>query len=290
LARAQDAAEKLFFKTQRALTVVQTEFSLGKTNTEKMLLRISLIVAIIAGLAAGGLGYYEVSTQVPALTKQRDDENSAKKQALTELASTKKTLKKTQSDLAQTQSDLNDTKASLDKATALATTLNKKVGDLSDKLTAVTQQRDDAQNSLAAYKATGLSPDDVVNLNKQLKQANVQIAAITDEKTLLQHKLAVTTEKLNALIGPVQYVELPADLKGKVLVVDPKWDFVVLSVGDKQGALENGEMLVSRDGKLVAKVIIRSIEKDRCIANVVPGWKLGEPIEGDDVSPAHPAS
>ena len=30
-------------------------------------------------------------------------------------------------------------------------------------------------------------------------------------------------------------------------------------------------------------------EKDRCIANIVPGWKLGEVIEGDVVSPAHPA-
>jgi hypothetical protein len=52
----------------------------------------------------------------------------------------------------------------------------------------------------------------------------------------------------------------------------------------------NGELLVSRDGKLVAKVVVRSIEKDRSIANVVPGWKLGEVIEGDEVSPAHPAS
>jgi hypothetical protein len=37
-------------------------------------------------------------------------------------------------------------------------------------------------------------------------------------------------------------------------------------------------------------VIVRSVEKDRSIANLVPGWKLGEMIEGDDVSPAHPAS
>ena len=85
-------------------------------------------------------------------------------------------------------------------------------------------------------------------------------------------------------------VKLPADLKGKVVVVDPKWDFVVLNIGDDQGVLQDGEMLVSREGKLVAKVIVRTVEKDRCIANVVPGWKLGEMIEGDKVTPAHPAS
>jgi hypothetical protein len=90
--------------------------------------------------------------------------------------------------------------------------------------------------------------------------------------------------------GPDPTIKLPADLKGKVVVVDPKWDFVVLDIGDEQGVLENGELLVSRDGKLVAKVIVRTVEKGRCIANIMPGWKLGEVFEGDLVSPAHPAS
>ena len=85
-------------------------------------------------------------------------------------------------------------------------------------------------------------------------------------------------------------IKLPADLKGKILVVDPKWDFVVLNIGEDQGVIQDGELLVSRDGKLVAKVIVRSVEKDRSIANIVPGWKLGEVIEGDEVTPAHPAS
>jgi hypothetical protein len=85
-------------------------------------------------------------------------------------------------------------------------------------------------------------------------------------------------------------ITLRADLKGKILVVDPKWDFVVLDIGIDQGVKEDGELLVSRDGKLVAKVIVRSVEGSRSIANIVPGWKIEQVIEGDDVSPAHPAS
>ena len=88
---------------------------------------------------------------------------------------------------------------------------------------------------------------------------------------------------------PDHHVELPATLVGKVLVTDPKWDFVVLNVGEDQGALSNGELLVSRDGKLVAKVKITSVQKDRSIANIVPGSKLGEVLEGDKVIPAYPA-
>jgi hypothetical protein len=73
-------------------------------------------------------------------------------------------------------------------------------------------------------------------------------------------------------------------------VADPKWDFVVLSVGEDQGVLEDGELLVNRNGRLVAKVRVRSVQKDRSIANVMPGWKLGDVVEGDAVIPAYPAS
>jgi hypothetical protein len=34
---------------------------------------------------------------------------------------------------------------------------------------------------------------------------------------------------------------------------------------------------------LVAKVQIRSVQSDRSIANVMPGWKLSEVMEGDQV-------
>ena len=71
---------------------------------------------------------------------------------------------------------------------------------------------------------------------------------------------------------------------GKVLAVDPKFEFVVLDIGEKEGALENGQMLVNRNGKLVAKIkITDSIQPNRCIANVMPGWKLGDIMEGDQV-------
>jgi len=113
--------------------------------------------------------------------------------------------------------------------------------------------------------------------------------AINLEKGVMQREIVRIGAELAKFKDPETFVPLRADLKGKVVDVDPKWDFVVLNIGDEQGAIQDGEMLVSRDGKLVAKVIISRVEKDYCIANVVTGWKLGEMIEGDDVSPAHPA-
>src|ERR1019366_1901782 len=107
-----------------------------------MLLRISLFVAILAALAAGTLSYLEVTDKIPALTKQRDDEHSAKVTALTDLSNTKTKLAKSQSDLAETKTDR-------DKQVALAEVQKKRADELFVKLAKATQERDDAQIELA---------------------------------------------------------------------------------------------------------------------------------------------
>jgi hypothetical protein len=255
-----------------------------------MLLRISLIVAILAGLGAGVVSYLEVSDKIPALKDQRDKEHDAK---VTEIAAHNKTkteLKKTVAELTQTKQDLADTQADRDKAVARADAQTQRADKLSDQLTKATQERDTAQSSLAAYVATQLTPEQVLKLGKDLNNARAEIEVINGEKLVMLHAISRLTNELAKYVGPVDYVKLPADLHGKVLVVDPKWDFVVLNIGEDQGLISDGELLVSRQGKLVAKVIVRSVQKDRSIANLVPGWKVGEMIEGDEVSPAHPAS
>lgn len=254
-----------------------------------MLLRIALILALVAALATGALSYL-AKEQVSLLTGQRDTENGAKKEALGKLSTSEKNLKMTKAELATTQGELADTKGERDKAVARAEAQSKRADELSDKLAKAVQERDEAQNMLASYKATDLTPEQIIALNKQLKNANAQIAVINGEKGILARELAKKTAELDRIVGPDPTVKLPADLKGKIVVVDPKWDFVVLNIGDDRGVIQDGEMLVSRNGKLVAKVVIRSVQKDRCVANVIPGWKLGEMIEGDDVTPAHPAS
>jgi len=254
-----------------------------------MLIRISLIVAILAALGAGTLGYLEVSKQIPALAQQRDDEKSAKNVALTQLSNTNKVLVKTQLKLAQTEQDLADTHTKLDKAVAAVEVQQKRADELNDKLTQTTSERDDARNQLAAYTTTGLSAEQVTALNKQYRDSLRDIQALNEEKLVLFHRITYLTNELAKYTGPDTDIKLPPDLRGKIVVVDPKWNFVVLNVGTDQGVISGGELLVSREGKLVSKVVVRSVDKGRCIANVVSGWSFAPVVEGDDVSPAHPA-
>jgi myosin heavy subunit len=255
-----------------------------------MLIRISLILAVIAALAVGSVNFFVVKDKISALTDDRNTQRTQKEQAQTELASTKKTLAKTEADLKQTQQQLADTQAERDKAVADDAAQTKRANDLTDKLAKTTQERDLAQDELAAYKSSGLTAAQVAKLNNTLKDMQEAMVALNEEKKVLMHTRDRLQARLDQLIGTNPDILLRADLKGKIVAVDPKWDFVVLDIGDDQGVKENAELLVSRDGKLVAKVIVSRLDKDRSIANVIPGWKLGDVIEGDEVSPAHPAS
>ncbi len=255
-----------------------------------MLIRISLFVAIIGALAAGALSFTQVRGKINTLIQQRDSYHGERDQVQGQLNTTKKDLAKTQDTLKQTQQDLDTAKKDRDTAVATAAAQQKRADDLSDKLTKAAADRDVAQGKLAAYTDTGLTAKQVTELGRSLKNAQSAIDAMNEEKLLMSRTIDRLNNELAKFVGTNYIVKLPADLKGRILVVDPKWDFVVLNIGDDQGVKEDGELLVSRDGKLVAKVIVRSIQKDRSIANIVPGWKLGQVIEGDEVSPAHPSS
>jgi flagellar biosynthesis chaperone FliJ len=255
-----------------------------------MLMRISLIVAIIAGLAAGGLSLFKVKEKIDTVVAERNDWNQKYVATDNILTETKGTLAKTEKELTKTKDSLAKSEQERTAAVAEMEVQIKKSTELSQKLTETIGQRDDARAELASYVATGFTPKQIAGLGKQIKDAEDALEVSQLEKKIIQKELDKTREKLLALIDPDHIVRMKADIRGKILVADPKWEFVVLNVGEDGGAKLNGEFLVSREGRLVAKVIIREVQKDRCIANLMPGWKLADVSEGDQVIPAHPES
>jgi len=255
------------------------------------MLRICLIIALVTGIAVVALNFVVVADKINTIRSQREDEKTQKVKALADLGTARRNLQATQTKLTETETTLATTRKERDAAVAKADAESKRAIDLADKLTKTTQDRDDAQAKLAAYEGTGFKPEQIVNLGKQLKGLQDEVDTVSAENKMLSREKTRLFNELALLRDPVFHVPLPPDLKGKVLVADPKWDFVVLDVGADQGVAEQGELLVSRDGKLVAKLRIETVEKGRCIANVMPGWKLGDVMEGDQVFPAYvPAS
>jgi uncharacterized protein (DUF3084 family) len=85
-----------------------------------MLIRISLILAIIAALAAGTLNILQVRDKISTLVTDRDNQRSARLTAESDREKAKKDLAKAEKDLAQVNQELTDAKSEHDKAIATA--------------------------------------------------------------------------------------------------------------------------------------------------------------------------
>jgi hypothetical protein len=256
-------------------------------SARTILIRISLILVILASIAVVGLNLNRVKKKITTLQTNLAAQTAAREKAETELAGTRSVLATTTATLQKTKANLEAAVDEKQKALAVATAQTERADKLGGDLAQTRQERNDAREYLARYRAAGLEPDQIAFAATQIKRLQDNVAVVEQENKMLAMK--VKTLLGAASPGP-EIVTLPAGLKARVVACDPKWHFVVLDAGESQGVLARGELLVSRNGKLVAKARVSSVQKDRCVANLMPGWELSEVVEGDLVFPAHPDS
>jgi len=247
------------------------------------MLRICLIVAIIAGLAAGAVSFLKVQDIIVTTRAERDDWHKKDTDEAAAHVKTKANLKATTAKLDTTEKELTQTKTDLEAANTKVADLDKHNTDLTAKLEKATGERDEAQQKLEAWRIVGLDPDQVKGIIADLEKTRKAREALIGENKVLVGKVNEWEKRWNDFFFNDAPVLLPTGLRGKIIAVDPKYDFVVLNIGEDQGAKERGVMMVDHDGKLLGKVRIKTVSKDRCIANIMPDWKRGEIIEGDEV-------
>jgi len=160
-------------------------------------MRISLFVAILAALGAGTLNVIQVRDHINTLIQQREEQRTQKEAAQADASKTHAELTKTQKTLADTQQQLADAQNARKKAEDVAAAQTKRADDLSDKLTKATQDRDAAQAELAAYKATGKSPEEISKLVLLIKQDQDAISAMNEEKKVLARNLLRVQTRLD---------------------------------------------------------------------------------------------
>lgn len=249
-----------------------------------MLLKVSLIVAILASVATLVLTHLKLAGEIEGLKTtlaetqtqldaSRTSEEAAKKAA----AESKALAEKTATELAETQSNLETATTNWRQQEARA---NKLEGELNDTRTDLTKTTRD----LAAFQALGIPVEAIRSRLAELEKARIANDALEEEKKVMVRQIGTLKEELFKFVGDTTPPPaLPAGLKGKVVAVDPKWDFVVLDIGEQDGLVPRGEMLVNRSGKLVAKIRVTNVETNRAIANILPEWKQSDVMEGDIV-------
>ena len=246
-----------------------------------MLLRIFLVIAILAGIGATVLNFLPVKDKITQVQAERQDWHTKYDTTFSDLTKTKGELSKTKDTLDKTSKALDTAKQERDVAQAEAASQKKAAQGFETALKDMTAKFKASDQELSAWAALSISVDQVRATVATNKELQTLAADLRRNKQLLENQITGLQQELAIYRDPDYVVKLPPDLSGKVVAVDPKFDFVVLNVGQRQGVLNHGQMLISRDGKLVAKIRIKEVEPDRAIANVVPGWKLTDVYEGD---------
>lgn len=248
------------------------------------MLRIFVIVAILAGLGVIGVSHFVVRPHIQNIITEREKLRDDWKRELARANKLDKNLKETTAKLEETTKRLEETTTQLAAANKRIEEQTAQITKLQGDLEQTSARLNTASQKLAQWDFIGLTPDQVKVIVDANRKMQAQIAASEEEKKIMLRELKTVKAKLEQYItGGEAVVELPPGTKGKIVVVDPKWNFVVLDIGAEKGLLPNGVLMVSRDSKLVGKVKVVSVEPQRSIANIMPGWKMGEIMEGDQV-------
>jgi uncharacterized phage infection (PIP) family protein YhgE len=170
------------------------------------------------------------------------------------------------------------------KAEAEVAQIQKEKADLQTKL-------DDNQKELTALQARMQEGEKVPNasavgsppatapatdLQSQLDDLRRQLDAAEKEKAFLSEKLQDIQEHAGQPKEEKKRRETVREagprrtgLRGTVLAVNQAYNFVVLNLGARHGVESNAEMLVLRDGALIGRIRISSVEPATAIGDII---------------------
>lgn len=247
-----------------------------------MRLRIGLIVALLASLAAIAITHFALRPKIQRLTAERDriaNDRDVQARRVDELA---RQFAEASRNLVRAEEELQAASDQLAVARAEGDLLRDKNNQFVRSLAETASELNTARHELAQFTLPGVTPEQLASLVRTNRLLTAMVASLEAEK----QKLARDYKKLKSIWdGPLALDEVPElpPVSGKILVVDPKWQFVVLDLGANHGLRPRGVLFISRDGKRIGKARLVQVEENRSIANILPDSDLADVREGDYV-------
>jgi hypothetical protein len=187
--------------------------------------------------------------------KQLKDREAAVAEASAKYGDNQSKVASTEADLAKAQAEKNDLQAKLQAN-------EKEIADL----------RKQIESADVKPVAGAAPPAPASELQTQLEDAKKQLDAAEREKVFLSDRMKVTQEKSTQLETERKHRPAPSNnpgIRGTVLAVNQAYNFVVLSLGARQGVEANSEMLVLRGGSFIGKIRISSVEPATAIGDII---------------------
>ncbi len=237
--------------------------------------RFLLTISILISIFTAGLGYFnkqKLDTARWNLIKTLADLHNSQ-EALAQIrksgTAAQKQLSETTVKLEQISATLLVTQEELKKAAAHITDQGTQLAARDLQITAL-QDKATVQES----KIKELTPTAAPHSSQTRREAewNTQLAEQKALVTKLQSQLESAQNRIQEYVKKDierQKLQTRLGLEGKILAVNQAWNFVVLSIGNKNGVTNNAEMLVKRGSLLVGKVRVTSVEPSSSIADII---------------------
>ena len=148
--------------------------------------------------------------------------------------------------------------------------VQKEKADLQAKLDA------NQQEMASLQKRVGEAPS--ADLQAQVDDLRRQLDSAEKEKTFLAQKIQDAqehasqpkeTKKRENTVAHREITSGRTGVRGTVLAYNQAYNFVVLNLGARNGVETNSEMLVLRDGTLIGKIRISSVEPATAIGDII---------------------
>ena len=248
-----------------------------------------VIIAIVLTAASAVLGYLN-QVKLAEVKKQAADAEISASQAKTQLAKTQGDLKTASQNLQSTvtekdqlntklsgmQTEIEKAKGQVAQLTSDRTSLEGQISQLTADLQAKTQELEQKSPAGSANPTEG-----GFDQQAQLAEQQTVITKLQGDLDSTRAQLAIFQREKEDRMRQ----KMRNGLEGRILAVNPAWNFVVLSLGDKNGVVNNAELLVKRGTQLIGKVRVTSVEPSTSIADIVANSvPQGTTISpGDDV-------
>ena len=236
------------------------------------------IVAVLVLLAALFFGYnlktkYEEQLaataekiqQIKVVSKNIDDKTATKKitQATRDASFAKK--EETKGQLELEKSKFGELNRSLAKVETRAEEAQAELDNVNELI--ATAQKDLPGVTLAEL------PGEIKRLNDQKNTMERQLEELELLADKLNQAVAKTKTDINreqGILGESKKRVADNDFEASIKTVNNQWGFVVVGAGENAGLTGASKLLVQRDGRLIGKLSISTLENSQAIAEVIP--------------------
>ena len=180
------------------------------------------------------------------------------------LAQAENRAAKAEADLAQIQKEKADLETKLEENQKEIASLQTPVQEAKKN-----QNASPADNSTTAPAADLQSQVD--DLRRQLDSAEKEKSFLSEKLQDIQDRADQPKEGNKRREAAREAAPRRTGLRGAILAVNQAYNFVVLNLGTRHGVESNAEMLVLRDGALVGKIRISSVEPATAIGDIITG-------------------